>query len=475
MPRRVSTSPATGYLTKGMTRCVVPFALIFLLFAGACSRHSSAPQSRLTPGVLPDTLRVATLYGPTSYFVFRDEPMGYDYNLVNQLGQDKNMVIDLTVAYSLGSMIEMLDSGKVDLIAFEVPVTAEYREYAVACGPENSTSQVLVQPKGNGLITDVTELSGKDVYVEKGSKYQYRLQNLNEEIGGGINIHPIDKDTISGEDLIGMVSSGDIPLTVVDSDVARLNRTYFRNIDISLEISFPQRSRWAVSPASAWLADTIDAWINQAEPRRTNAALLRRYFELSKQEDRSYSIDFSKGYISQYDNLFKKYADSIDWDWRLLAMQGYAESRFDTAAVSWAGARGIMQIMPAPARAFGLEPSKMADAEANIATAVKILQGHNMALRSEIPDDSERLKFVLASYNSGLAHILDAISIAKETGKNPQLWDGNVADALLMKSQPEIYNNKDICRYGYFRGRQTTSYVKTVMQLYSTACDKIPR
>ena len=85
------------------------------------------------------------------------------------------------------------------------------------------------------------------------------------------------------------------------------------------------------------------------------------------------------------------------------------------------------------------------------------------------------LKFVLASYNSGIAHILDAISIAKKTGKNPMLWKDNVADALLMKSMPEIYNDKEICRFGYFRGRQTTSYVENVMQLYSDACDKISR
>ena len=301
------------------------------------------------------------------------------------------------------------------------------------------------------------------------------MQNLNEEIGGGINIHPIDRDTITGEDLIEMVSSGTIPLTVVDSDVARLNKTYYRNLDITLRISFPQRSRWAVSKDNKWLADTINSWMDQAEPKRANESLLRRYFELSRQGDRTYSIDLSKGHISPYDSLFKKYADSIGWDWRLLAMQGYAESRFDTTAVSWAGARGIMQIMPATARAYGLEISKVNDAEANIATAVKILSHHDRVLKSSIPDDNERLKFVLASYNSGIAHILDAISIAKKTGKNPMPWKDNVADALLMKSMPEIYNDKEICRFGYFRGRQTTSYVENVMQLYSDACDKISR
>ncbi len=263
---------------------IMPILLTIAVSLASCSEKKTTESAgRLSEGILPDTLRVATLYSPTSYFVFRDEPMGYDYSLVNRLGSDKGMAIDLTVAYSLASMIEMLDSGKIDLIAFEVPVTAEYQKYAIACGPENQTSQVLVQPKHSKRITDVTELAGKDVYVEKNSKYQYRLQNLNEEIGGGINIHPIDRDTITGEDLIEMVSSGTIPLTVVDSDVARLNKTYYRNLDITLRISFPQRSRWAVSKDNKWLADTINSWMDQAEPKRANESLLRRYFELSRQ------------------------------------------------------------------------------------------------------------------------------------------------------------------------------------------------
>ena len=129
-----------------MVLCAVPLLLIFSFLAATSCRHQATSVSGLSTGTLPDTLRVATLYGPSSYFVFRDEKMGYDYHLVNRFGRDKGMVIDLTVAYSLSSMMEMLDYGLVDLIAYEVPVTAEYQTIAIACGPENSTNQGLVQP-----------------------------------------------------------------------------------------------------------------------------------------------------------------------------------------------------------------------------------------------------------------------------------------------------------------------------------------
>ncbi len=450
--------------------------MLLLSCATSCRSNSTKAQTERANEVtrqhkLPDTLRVTTLYSPTSYFVYRDTEMGYDYNLVTQFATDKGMAIDLTVAPSLSAMIELLDSGKVDLIAYEMPVIAEYKAHAVACGPENFNSQVLVQLKSD-TITDVTQLAGRDVYVEKNSKYELRLQNLNDEIGGGIKIHPVDRDTLITEDLIAMVSSGEIPLTVVDSDIARINKTYYRDLNISLQLSFPQRSSWAVSPKQDWLADTINQWFSQENQRQTQAELLKRYFEMSKSEPSLYNYDFSGGVISRFDHLFKKYAKTIDYDWRMLAAQAYVESKFDSTAVSWAGARGLMQIMPSSARAYGLSYDKMSHSEPSIATSVKIIDDINKRLAELVPNKTERVKFIIASYNSGIAHILDAIALAKKYGKNPQVWSGNVEEAMMMKSKPEYYNDP-VCKYGYFRGRQTREYVTKVMDFYNKASSKI--
>lgn len=422
---------------------------------------------------IPDTLRVGTLYSPTSYFIYREETMGYDYDLVNRFATDKGIKLSIEVASNLNSLIEMLDTGYIDMIAYEVPITAEYKTQVLPCGIENITYQVLVQPKTeNNPINDVTELIGKDVYVEKNSKYQHRLENLNRELGGGINIYSIDKDTLISEELIAMVSEGKIPLTIVDSDIAKLNKTYFNDLDITMKVSFPQRSAWGVSPSKKWLADSINQWMSQEQPKKTQAWLLKRYFELSKNEFSFYNFKFKNGRISPYDNLFKKYSKEVNWDWRLLAAQGFTESHFDTTVVSWAGARGIMQIMPGTARAYGLTDDKMANPEANISTAVKIIKSLNKSLAKYVPDEKERLKFVIGAYNSGIAHVYDAIALAKKYGKNPQVWDGNVAEAILMKSKPEYYND-EVCKYGYFRGRQTVTYVEQVMKFYDRCKQEI--
>lgn len=441
---------------------------------GGDTQQKAAPEAEVHP--LPDTLRVATLYSPSSYFLFRDEEMGYDYSLVKQFADDKGMALDLTVAPSLASMVELLDSGKVDLLAYEVPVTAEYRRKTMPCGPETLTYQVLVQPRkgGEDFITDETQLVGRDVYVEAHSKYLYRMQNLNDELGGGVNIHVIDRDTIVAEDLIEMVSEGEIPLTVVDSDIARVNKTYYPDLDISLPLSFSQRSQWAVSRKNKWLADSVNGWLAQEAPSKRNAELLKRYFELSKiSQPYVVNIDFSKGVISPYDAFFRKYASANGQDWRMLAAQGYVESQFRNDLVSWAGARGIMQLMPVAMRGYGLNEATVTDPEKCIEAGAKIMRDLDRSLSKYVSDPVERRKFCIAAYNSGIGHIYDAIALARKHGKDPAIWEGNVETALMWKSNPEYYSDP-VCRNGYFRGRQTVEYVRKVMDFFSRASARIP-
>lgn len=457
---------------------------IISLVVAACGSSGNNTQSdaassdtSIVTHTLPDTLRVGTLYSPTSYFIYRETKMGYDYDLVSRFAEDKNIAVDLVIANNLSQAVALLDSGKIDLLAYEVPITAEYLDHVIPCGVENITNQVLVQPRSDSVrITDVTMLIGRDVYVEKDSKYYARMMNLNNELGGGINIRTVERDTLITEDLIAMVSNGEIPLTVVDSDIARINKTYYPKLDITLKVSFPQRSAWGVAPSNKWLADSINNWADGESPRQQRAKLLKRYYELSKRQEGSniYILDFKNGRMSPFDHLFKQHAKELGWDWRLLSSVAYAESRYDSTQVSWAGARGIMQLMPATARAFGLTAENMTHNEANIKAAVKVFQSLNRTFSSRVKDPQERTKFLLAAYNSGPAHIIDAIAIAKKIGKRPDVWDGNVAEALMLKSNPEYYNDPTVCKYGYFRGRQTYEYVRVVTACYEKAKKQIP-
>lgn len=464
---------------KKSIKAILPVVAAIIVIAVTAVSCGHRQHSHLVAAQLPDTLIVGTLYSPTSYFYYKEDTMGYEYERICNFARDKKLATRFVIAHNMEAAIAMLDSGTIDVIAYEIPVTAEYRNRVLSCGTENITHQILVQPRSDTMVTDVTQLIGRDVYVERNSKYEARLRNLDDELGGGIRIHTVEEDTLIADDLVEMVANGELPLTIVDSDIARLNRTYYNNIDISLEVSFPQRSAWAVKKGNQWLADTITAWARGEQAKPAYKLILKRYFELSKRgitdddpEIVSVSDNLRRGFISPYDNIFRHHAATIGWDWRMLAAQAWVESKFRNDVVSWAGARGLMQLMPRTARAYGITLEEATDPDKNVGAAVRSISDLDRSLTRLVPDPKERLNFIIAAYNSGIGHIYDAIALARKYGKNPALWFDNVEEAVLWKANPEFYNDP-VCRFGYFRGRQTVDYVRNVTRYYQLYCKSI--
>ena len=272
------------------------------------------------------------------------------------------------------------------------------------------------------------------------------------------------------EDLIGQVARGEIDYTVADNDVARLNATYYPNLDTRLAISFDQRASWAVRRDCPLLAEAADRWQQENTASPAYTASMKRYFETSKALPHTPILSLSQGIISDYDALFKKYAPQIGWDWRLLASLAYKESNFDTTAVSWAGAKGLMQLMPSTAQAMGVPPGKEQDAEESVRAAVKYL-GITARSFTDIPEP-ERTNFVLASYNSGIGHVLDAMALAEKYGKDPHVWRDNVEKYILLKSNEEYFTDP-VCKFGYFRGTETYAFVREITERYELYKEKI--
>lgn len=175
-------------------------------------------------------------------------------------------------------------------------------------------------------------------------------------------------------------------------------------------------------------------------------------------------LDAQGGIISHYDQYFMTYSRDIRWDWRLMAAQCYQESTFDPKAVSFVGAKGLMQIMPGTADHLGVPRSKLYEPEANIAAAAKYIKQLQNTF-ADIHDHYERTNFVLASYNGGAHHIRDAMNLAKRDGKNPHRWS-DVSPYVLKLAIPQYYNDP-IVKYGYMRGSETVDYVQRIRQRHA--------
>lgn len=457
-----------------LTYMLATMLLCLLVTAGCRGNRTDSREERVHDlQQIKDSgeLVVLTLYSSTSYFNYRGQDMGFQYELSEQFAKSLGVKLKVKVARNVKDLIRKLEAGEGDLIAYTLPVTKEWKDSLLYCGEDVITHQVVVQRK-NGRhkpLKDVTELIGKDIYVNPG-KYYERLVNLDKELGGGIRIHLVRSDSISAEDLITQVAQGKISYTVADNDIARLNRTYYPNLDINLKISFDQRSSWAVRKDCPQLARAASEWhkVNLTSP--DYKASTKRYFEISKATPHTPILSLREGKISHYDALFKKYAKEIGWDWRLLASLAYTESNFDTTAVSWAGARGLMQLMPSTARAMGLPDGKEQNAEESIKAAVKYI-GMTAQSFSELPKE-EQVNFVLASYNSGIGHVQDAMALAEKYGKDPHVWKDNVEKYIVLKANEEYFTDP-VCKNGYFRGTETYNFVREITGRYEQYKKKI--
>ena len=223
--------------------------------------------------------------------------------------------------------------------------------------------------------------------------------------------------------------------------------------------------QWAVADGNKELADSLDAWfkpsmyddIKREERYMFSAQSIKRHVY-------SPFLNRQSGVISHYDHMFKRYALLARWDWRLMAAQCYQESCFDPKARSWAGACGLMQIMPATADHLGLPRSSIYDPEHNVRAAAEYLRELSGYFRS-VQNQAERQLFVLAAYNGGYFHVQDAMALARKNGRNPHRWK-DVAYYILALEKPEFYNDP-VVRHGYMRGSETVGYVDGIRQRYA--------
>lgn len=444
------------------------FLVFILLLLASCKKsvQKEVPYDfqQIVEG---DTLRVLTLNASTSYFLYRDQAMGYHYDMILNFCKRHGLTPEVIVAENVASLYHMLQDSIGDVIAYNMPIISLLKDSILYCGLEQISHQVLVQrsQKMDTILHDVTELIGKEVTVINGSKYKERMENLNEEVGGGIGVEGAARDTIVVEDLIRMVSLGEIKYTVADDYIAKLNQTYFRNLNVDMPVSFDQRSSWAVRNNTPVLADSLNAWFKEANAKPEFLMITKRYFEEAKgylpSGRASYAEILGNGRISPFDDFFKKYGKQFGLDWRLIASVAYHESTFETEGKSWAGAVGLMGLMPATAASLGVTGDALYDPEMNIRAGAEYLKSLVNTFAS-VPDMNERIKMALASYNGGIGHIYDARALSEKYDADKNVWNGNVEKYLQMKRLEQYYEDP-VCKFGYFRGDETVNYVRNVI------------
>lgn len=440
-----------------------------------------------------DTLTVIAPYNSTTYFLYRAEPMGFEYELLQKFAEDMSVTLRMLVVTERDSMVKLLRAGKGDIVAARMVPTPEDSGLVAYTRALYTTNPVLVQrsadppavvvadtaPALGGAAVPATpppvtpvrvrqiqrpsQLQGQRVDVPEQSPYTRTLIELADTLTGDIHVVEVDA---SSEALIRAVSEGTIRFTVAQGNLADISSDHYTNLAVRPVLGDATPIAWAVRPNAPQLLAQLNQWMEAPE----NAALLKRLYEKYFIHSASYHqrmdspfLASETGRLSEYDTLFKEGAKKIGWDWRLLASQAYQESKFQPRARSWAGATGLLQLMPRTAAEFKVRNAN--NPQENVAGAVRFLDWLTNYWTKRIDDPEERLKFILASYNTGSGHVEDAQRLAKAAGDDPTKW-ADVSYWLLQKSKREVYTNP-VVKYGYSRGIEPVNYVAIILERFS--------
>ncbi len=467
-------------MNKFNTFILVSFSLIFT----ACNTSDVQNSSHKNNIVYKDLdsiksvgkLKALINYSSTSYFIYKGNPMGFEYELLKKYSDHIGVELEVIPIKNMDSVFVDLNKGYGDIVAANLTITQERLQEIEFTEPIVITKQVLVQRKPDNwrqlrkstleesLLQSPLDLVDKLIVVREGSSFYTRLKSLSNEIGGPINIKTVPGETTM-EILIEKVANKEIDYTVADKNIAVVNQWHYPNIDANLVISLDQKIAWASRNNSDSLTTSINEWLTTFQQTRKFKLLYNKYFKNQKGFNKRVNHKYytlTSGTISPYDEIIKQHAPKTGWDWELLAALIYQESHFKNDAIGWGGAFGLMQFMPQTGAKYGVDSSS--SATANIIAGTKYINRLNKIWEPLVSDSLERKKFILASYNVGPGHVIDAQKLAEKYKKNPVLWE-DVGYYLLHKSEPKYYND-EVVKHGYCKGYITFKYVNEIMERY---------
>lgn len=463
----------------------VPWAALALLLTVGCS---SAPSTDLAASPPPTghrlapiphlerdldeiredgVLRVLMRNSPSGYHIVRGQEVGFEFELAQRLAQDLGVRLQVVLPDAEQTLQSQLNLGRADLVAAPFVDAGDLPPTVAYTAAYHTASPVLVVDKERaGRVRSVEDLDGMLVAVRRWSSEERLLHDLRDR---GVAVRVILlSPRVSTEEILDMVADGSVPAAIAGRHLVRATQKVREELHVALELAEEKPLRWAVRVNSPHLLEATDAFLQRhrrdVDDRVVRSefynVLRKKYYSDTKLIRRRAGDPFRlarTGRISPYDDLFQDVGRTVGLDWRLLASLAYQESRFDPEQESWAGAVGLMQILP---RTAGVGIVELLDPATNVQLGARHLRGLHDAY--DYMEPHQRIRFALAAYNCGRGHLDDARALAVQAGDDPNHWD-DVAEHLLRLSKPEVYRNT---RYGYVRGTETVGYVRGIMRRY---------
>ena len=408
-------------------------------------------------------LRVLTRNNAASYFLYRGELVGFEYEFIREFARQQGLRLEIVVPPNSEDLLPWLVEGRGDIVAAAMTPTAGRRAQGVSFSkPYNFVSQVLVARSDEGELNGPLDLNGRQVVVRRSSAYWTTLEQLRFS---GVDFELIAApEELETNEIIAHVAAGAFDLTVADSNTLDLELTWRDDVKGVFALTEEKPQAWAVRGTNPGLLAAVDQYIGREYRGLFYNVIYDRYFTDERRIRRHRAERASHGgVLSPYDAIVRRYAEQYGFDWRMIVALMYQESRFDPEAQSFAGARGLMQVLPRTAEQLGFENEQAHDPEVGIHAGIRYLAWVRDRFDDELPV-RDRMWFTLAAYNAGFGHVNDARRVAADEGLNPNRWFGNVERAMLLLSRPQYARG---ARFGYCRCTEPVNYVREILNRYN--------
>jgi membrane-bound lytic murein transglycosylase F len=410
-------------------------------------------------------------HGAASYFLYRGEQMGFEYELALGFAQELGVELDVLTPPPGVELTSWLKAGKGDVLAGLFTNSEENgKTLSVSLSYLETRAQILAGRTAPG-IGAVTELAGKTIAVQPDALYAHQLLSSLPPW----SLLPVLTKVPSDDGInnaVQAVERGQVTAMLVPELVAEITqRVYPGKLRTIWTIPEPVQLVWAVRPEQTDLLRAINNYLERANRSGLRKMLFDKYFvnaEYLGNSTRMAESTLIAKRLSRYDHLIARHAEEAGFDWRLVAALIFEESRFDNQRVSEAGAYGLMQITPMAAQDMGVK--NYTAPRGNIVAGVKYLQSLARQFPHGRPDD--RLALMLASYFLGSGHVEDAQRLARQLGYDPHCWEESMERALSLLEDPAYYTQT---LYGSTLGSRAVRYVNAIRKRYALYSQYVTR
>jgi membrane-bound lytic murein transglycosylase F len=196
-------------------------------------------------------ITVATRNSAHCYYLYRDQPMGFEYELAQAFAEYLGVRLQIKIVDKWSDMVAALSNGSAAFIAASMPITSKRQTQVAFSDGYMEVAQNIITHRKNTGIKEAADLSGKTIDVRKGSVYQQRLVELKKQ---GINLAIRLHDDLPVEELIQKVADGQIDFTIANSNIISINRRSFPGVVSTGSINDDMQLAWAVYPKSKKIA-----------------------------------------------------------------------------------------------------------------------------------------------------------------------------------------------------------------------------